>query len=140
MILRPAATSLRAFRISPGDTNRLAVVVGPEDGADVTIAYEVWEPGGAQPPNSHPRSVETFLFLRGSGVAVSDGAAKPVGAGDLLALPAGSVHHIRNVGPGRLYAITTMVPDDGFAALIRAGTPDVLDDDDLAVLGVTAGS
>lgn len=132
-----AAGSTPAYRISPGDTNRLAVLVGPEEGGGASIVFEVWEPGGAQPPNSHPRSVEVFVFLAGTGVAVCDGDTRAVGAGDVLVLPPGSVHHITNTGEGRLYALTTMNPDDGFAALIRRGTPDVLDEADVAVLGAT---
>ena len=39
-----------------------------------------------------------------------------------------------NTGGTRLYCLTTMVPDEDFAALITAGVPDVLDAADLAVL------
>lgn len=121
-------------RISARDTVRIAVLRAPDDTYDATVTLEVWEPGGAQPPNRHPRSVETFLFLRGEGVATCDGTELTVRAGQLLVLPAGSLHHIRNCGPGRLYAITTMVPDDGFAALVLAGPAAALDDEDLEVL------
>jgi mannose-6-phosphate isomerase-like protein (cupin superfamily) len=122
------------FRISAGDPVRLALVRGPDELADVTVAYEVWDPGGAQPPNTHPSSVETFWFLRGEGVATCDGRDVAVSAGSFLVLPPGSVHQVRNTGPGRLYAVTTMTPDDGFAALIAGGEPCRLDDEDLAVL------
>jgi mannose-6-phosphate isomerase-like protein (cupin superfamily) len=122
-------------RISPGDTVKLAVLRAPGTPGDTSICVEVWDPGGSQPPNSHPQSVETFFFLQGSGVAECDGVERPVAAGDLLVLPPGSVHRIRNTGPGRLYAVTTMTPDDGFVALIRRGVADQLDTDDLAVFG-----
>lgn len=95
--------------------------------------FEVWDPGGSQPANSHPRSVETFWFLAGEGVATCDDVETPVVAGDFLVLPPGSVHRIRNTGRGRLYAVTTMAPDDGFAALVTNGVPDLLDDADRAV-------
>lgn len=121
-------------RISPGDTVKLAVLSAPDTPDGTSTCVEVWDPGGSQPANSHPRSVETFFFLRGSGVAECDGVERPVRAGDLVVLPAGSVHRIRNTGAGRLYAITTMTPDDGFVALIRRGVPDLLDADDLEVL------
>ena len=107
----------------------------PPDPLDPSsVSFEIWDPGGAQPPNSHPDSVETFWFLRGSGVAISDGVEHPITAGQFLVLPPGSVHRIVNTGPGRLYAITTMSPDNGFASLITSGVPDVLDTADLAVL------
>jgi mannose-6-phosphate isomerase-like protein (cupin superfamily) len=121
-------------RISPGDTVKLAVLREPQTPDDTSICVEVWDPGGSQPANSHPRSVETFYFLRGSGVAECDGVERAVRAGDLVVLPPGSVHRIRNTGPGRLYAVTTMTPDDGFVALIRRGVDDQLDPLDLEVL------
>jgi mannose-6-phosphate isomerase-like protein (cupin superfamily) len=127
------------YRIAAGDTVKLAVVRPPDGLWDATVVFEVWDPGGAQPPNSHPGSVETFWFLAGEGVATSDGAEVPVRAGTLLVLPPGSVHHIRNTGPGRLYAVTTMVPDAGFAALVAAGVPDRLDAHDVAVAQGLAG-
>jgi mannose-6-phosphate isomerase-like protein (cupin superfamily) len=98
------------------------------------VSFEVWDPGGSQPPNSHPDSVETFWFLAGEGIAISDGQEVPVRAGQFLVLPPGTVHQIRNTGPGRLYAITTMLPDHGFAELITNGPADRLDAADLAVL------
>lgn len=123
-----------AHRITAGDSVRLAVLAGPEDGLDHSVLFEIWDPGGAQPLNSHPSSIETFLFLAGSGEAESDGRTTPVRAGDLLVLPAGTVHLIRNTGAGRLYAITTMIPDEGFAELVRKGPLADLDDADIAVL------
>lgn len=124
---------LRAFLISPGDTVKLAVLRRPDDLYDASVVFEVWEPGGAQPPNSHPGSVETFYFLHGQGVAHCDDHDQPVQAGQLLVLPPRSVHRIENTGGGRLYAITTMAPDAGFAAMIEAGVPASLDPEDLAV-------
>ena len=128
------AADAACYRISAGDTVRLALVRAPDALDPSSVSFEIWDPGGAQPPNSHPQSVETFWFLRGSGIAISDGVEHPVAAGQLLVLPPGSVHRIVNTGAGRLYAITTMSPDCGFAELITSGLADVLDADDRAVL------
>ncbi len=125
---------LQAHHITEGDRVKLAVLATPEDGIDHSVLMEIWEPGGAQPPNSHPRSTETFYFLRGEGEAESDGETAPVRAGQLLVLPPGTTHRIRNTGRQRLYAITTMLPDEGFADLVRHGPPAELDDADLAVI------
>lgn len=124
-----------AFRISAGDTVKLAPLRDPDALYPASVFFEIWDPGGAQPPNSHPGSVETFLFLSGEGMAYCDDLASPVGAGRFLVLPPRSVHHIRNTGPGRMYAITTMTPDAGFAAMVRAGVPEPMDPEDLAVFG-----
>ncbi|GAA4705567.1 cupin domain-containing protein [Phytohabitans rumicis] len=127
------AAALEFHHITPGDTVRLAVLAGPEV-SPVTVILEAWDPGGAQPPNSHPQSTEVFVFLRGQGLAVCDDVEVGVRAGDTIVLPAGSVHHIRNVGTGRMYSLTLMCPDDGFAALVRRGPVAPVDEEDRAVL------
>ncbi|MBL7500584.1 cupin domain-containing protein [Frankia sp. CNm7] len=139
-VVRPLG-EVTAHRISPTDTVRLAVLSGPAQGSPTTVVFEVWEPGGSQPPNSHPASTETFVVLAGHGRAHSDGHTRPIGPGDVLVLPPGSVHRIVNTSDTeRLYTITVMAPDDGFAALIERGPAVALDPADLAVLrGATGG-
>ncbi|WP_238006380.1 cupin domain-containing protein [Dactylosporangium sp. AC04546] len=127
------AAALEFHHITPGDTVRLAVLAGPE-ASPVTVILEAWDPGGAQPPNTHPGAVETFVFLRGRGRAVCDGHEVAVAAGDTIVLPAGTVHHIHNEGEGRMYSLTLMCPDDGFADLVRRGPVAPTDDEDRAVL------
>ncbi len=123
-----------AHLINPGDTVKLAMLRGPDEVHDVSVFLEVWQPGGAQRPNSHSRSVETFLFLRGAGRAYCDEFELDVRAGQLLVLPAGSLHRIQSSTEGKLIAITTMAPDDGFAALVNSGETAPLDDEERAVL------
>jgi hypothetical protein len=41
---------------------------------------------------------------------------------------------IRNTGASKLYCLTVMTPNEGFAELIRAGEPVELDEEDLRVL------
>ena len=126
--------------ISRGDTVRLATLVRPADGTGTSVFYEVWEPGGSQPPNSHPDSTEVFVVLRGAGRAHSDGHVAELQAGDVLVLPPGSVHRIENTSATeRLYTVTIMANDPGalpggFAALVDKGTPVSWDDADREVL------
>jgi quercetin dioxygenase-like cupin family protein len=126
--------------ISPADTVRLATLVRPADGTAISVFYEVWEPGGSQPPNSHPDSTEIFVVLRGTGRAHSDGHAADLRAGDVLVLPPGSVHRIENTSATeRLYTVTIMANDPGalpggFAALVDKGTPVSWEDADRDVL------
>jgi mannose-6-phosphate isomerase-like protein (cupin superfamily) len=135
-VIRP--DELQMHRISAGDTVRLGVLAGPET-SPVTVILESWDVDGAQPPNSHPHSTELFLFLKGEGVANCDGTEVTVVAGDTLLLPATSVHYITNTGAGRMYSITLMAPDDGFADLVRRGPLAVTDDEDrTALAGVPA--
>jgi mannose-6-phosphate isomerase-like protein (cupin superfamily) len=126
--------------ISPADTVRLATLVRPADGTGTSVFYEVWEPGGSQPPNSHPDSAEIFVVLRGTGRAHSDEHTANLRAGDVLLLPAGSVHRIENTSlTERLYTVTIMSRDagaisGGFAALVDAGAATGWDDTDRGVL------
>lgn len=115
--------------ISPGDTVRLATLARPADGMQASVFFEVWEPSGAQPPNSHPGSAEIFVVLRGEGQAFSDEHRVDLRAGDVLILPPGSLHRIVNTSATeRLYTVTIMANDagalpGGFAALVDRGTP-----------------
>ena len=78
-------------------------------------------------------AVETFVFLRGAGRAVCDEHEVNVKAGDTIVLPAGTVHHIHNEGDGRMYSLTLMGPDEGFADLVRRGPLGPTDDEDRAI-------
>lgn len=126
----------QAYRISPGDTNRLALVFDPVI-ADMSLTYcvEIFDVGGKTPPNRHQIAVEMFFVLKGEGVAICDGKTVPIQAGDSILVPPSGIHRIENTGLGRLYALCIMVPNEDFAELIRSGTPVALDEEDLAVLG-----
>lgn len=63
---------LTARLISPTDAVKLIPLAGPSDGSPTSVFFEVWEPGGAQPDNSHPDSVEIFIVLSGEAEATSD--------------------------------------------------------------------
>jgi len=127
-------SELRAYTLHAGATNRLATMVAPgAAGGALSLMLEIFEPGGRQDENRHPRSAEVFYFIEGEGVAHSDGAALLVRAGDVLVLPAGSSHWIENTGTARLYALTTLVVDDG--SHDRAGRVALpLDERDVGVL------
>jgi mannose-6-phosphate isomerase-like protein (cupin superfamily) len=126
----------RAYRIEKSSTNRLAIVFDPvEDGVSFIHCVEIWDEGGAQPPNVHTRAEEIFYILKGRAVAYCEGRTFTLEAGDSFLARRGQTHQIVNAGPGRLYALCTMIPDDQFAELIRKGVPAELDDEDLAVLG-----
>lgn len=125
----------QAFRISPHDTNRLAIVFDPTI-ANMSLTYcvEIFDPGGKTPPNRHQLAVEMFFILKGEGIATCDGKSVAVQAGDSVLVPPNGIHVLENMGEGRLYALCIMVPNEDFAELIRKGIPVELDDEDWAVL------
>jgi mannose-6-phosphate isomerase-like protein (cupin superfamily) len=128
-------TDYQAFRISPHDTNRLAIVFDPVSAnMSLTLCVEIFDVGGKTPPNRHQMAVEMFFVLKGNGMATCDGKSVPIQAGDSLLVPPTGTHLVENTGSERLYALCIMVPNEDFAELIRSGTPVDLDDEDMAVL------
>ncbi|WP_216900739.1 cupin domain-containing protein [Nocardia alni] len=113
---------LSAALISPTDTVRLCTLAGPGQGSSASVFLEIWEPGGSQPLNSHPDSAEIFLVLSGRATAHSDAHTIDLTPGDVLILQPGSEHRIVNTSAtDRLYTITVMADDGGFAALVDSG-------------------
>ncbi len=128
-----------AFRIAEGESNYFVMVfddVGEQCG--LVAVVEVFEVGGKTPPNQHLAANEYFFVLHGKGRACVGGVWKNIGKGDALLVRPGVSHVVENLGTERLYCLTLMVPDEGFAALIRSGIPVQLDDADRAVLGAMA--
>ena len=125
----------QAYRVSPHDTNRLAIIFDPNTAAtSLTVCVEIFDPGGKTPPNRHQIAVEMFFVLKGEGVAKCDGKEVRIQAGDSILVRPTGTHQIMNTGPGRLYALCFMVPNEDFVELIRSGMPVELDQEDLQVL------
>jgi mannose-6-phosphate isomerase-like protein (cupin superfamily) len=125
----------QAYRISPRDSNRLAIVFEPSSAnASLTYCVEIFDVGGKTPPNRHLYATEMFFILKGEGRAHCDGKSVQIKAGDSILVPPTGTHVIENTGSSRLYALCIMVPNEDFAELIRSGTPVELDEEDLAVL------
>jgi len=127
------------FRISPGDSNKFALLVdgvrlGTEPAASFMMAVEIFDPGGRTPVNVHQGAFEHFFVLAGEGRAFLDDIAVALVPGAHLVVPPKTVHYIVNQGLGRLYLLTSMIPDEGFSALIRSGIPDILDAEDKAII------
>lgn len=133
---KEAATQARAFRISPLDTNYFAVLFEPKkDSIGNVFVIEIFQPGGATPPNTHLDADEFFYVLHGQGIARCGVVETPIKTGDALLLRPGNEHVIRNTGTTKLYCLTVMTPNEGFAELICGGQAVELDDEDRRVLG-----
>lgn len=134
MIAKTAA-DYRAYRISPGDTNRMVLLWNPlAEPARFVMVIEVFDEGGRTPPNSHQIGQEMFYVLSGNGIAHADGKSVPLRQGDTFLVQPRTVHEVENTGSGRLYCLTLMVPDDDFAKLILSGEEVAIDDEDRAVI------
>ena len=125
----------QAYRISPNDNNRLAIIFSPANAnASLTVCLEVFDVGGKTPLHQHHFAVEMFFILKGEGKASCDGKSINICAGDSILMPPTGNHIIENTGSTRLYALCIMVPNEDFAELIRSGKPVDLDEEDMKVL------
>jgi mannose-6-phosphate isomerase-like protein (cupin superfamily) len=125
----------KAFRIGPNDTNYFAMLFdGEKDAIDHVFVVEIFNQGGATPPNMHAAAHEFFYVLHGKGAARCGDDVIEIKKGDALLLRPGNEHVIQNTGPGKLYTLTVMMPDEDFAKLIRGGQPVELDEEDIRVL------
>lgn len=140
MVARSVA-EVEVRRIAPADTNYFALLFDPAgDGIEPVCVVEIFTVGGATPPNTHQRAHEFFYVLAGEGIARCGGDTRAIAKGDALMLRPGTEHVIENTGKGKLYTLTFMQPNEGFAELIRAGERLELDEEDRAVLLADGGA
>ena len=124
------------FRIAAHETNKFVMLVDPHiEHTGFIQVLEIFDVGGFTTPNQHRAAEEVFVVLHGHSEATLGDAALHIKPGSVLLLRPGHSHAVRNTGPTRSYCLTTMVPDEDFAKLITSGVPDVLEAEDLAVLG-----
>lgn len=125
----------RAYRISPEDTNRLAIVFDPDSvNNSLTVCVEIFEVGSQTPIHRHNLAVEMFFILKGQAIAVCDDKEIFLRTGDSVLIPKTGTHCLKNTGNERLYALCIMMPNENFSELIRNGIPAPLDEYDLQVL------
>ena len=120
--LHRRAGDCRTSRIKPADTNKFVMMVDPlADRAPFISVVEIFDVGGKTPPNTHQAAYEMFYVLSGQGRAYCNGQSYDIAKGDTLVLPPGQEHVVENTGPEKLYCLTVMVPNEGFAVLMRNG-------------------
>lgn len=133
-----ASPPYRVMKISANDTNKFVVLVDPID-RDLPLiqVIEIFDINGATPPNQHRFATEVFYVLFGEGEAILNQSTTQIRSGSTVVVPHGCTHVIRNTGSTRLYCLTTMVPNEGFAELIASGHVSQLDETDYLALGWT---
>lgn len=135
MMVARSVHDVAVRRIAPGDSNYFALLFDPKaDGIEPVCVIEIFTVGGRTPPNSHSHAHEFFYVIAGEGEAHCGATVKRIGRGDALMLRPGAEHVVVNTGETKLYTLTFMTPNEGFAELIHAGEPLELDAEDLATL------
>jgi mannose-6-phosphate isomerase-like protein (cupin superfamily) len=120
-------------QISSGDSNKFVLLCDRTQAPFVSVV-EIFDEGGKTPPNEHAEAHEYFYVLAGEGRAKVDGTEVSIRPGSFFIVPPGHTHEVHNTGSGRLYVLTTMVPDEKFSDLIKSGPEASLDEADLQVL------
>lgn len=64
-----------------------------------SVAEELLPPGAAVTRHFHETTEEVYYVLEGDGEMTVGDETSPVGPGDAIYIPVGSVHTLRNVGP-----------------------------------------
>ena len=117
------ARDCRTSRIKPADTNKFVVLVDPlADKSPFISVVEIFDVGGKTPRHHHGHAHEMFYVLSGRGKAHCNGETFDMEKGDTLIAaaglgPCGREHQ----EPAKLYCLTVMVPNEGFAEMIRDG-------------------
>lgn len=62
---------------------------------------------------------QILYFVKGEGEAILDGKTRPIEKGDLVAVPAGVRHNIRNTGDGPMKLFTIYAPPEHAAGTIQ---------------------
>jgi mannose-6-phosphate isomerase-like protein (cupin superfamily) len=62
---------------------------------------------------------QILLFVEGEGKAVLEGQSEPIRAGDLVFVPAGTLHNFVNAGPEPLRVVTVYAPPEHPAGTVH---------------------
>lgn len=66
--------------------------------------------GGEIGQETHPTVDQILFFVKGEGEAILEGQSKPVGKGDVVFVPAGTLHNFKNTGDEALKLYTVYSP------------------------------
>ncbi len=75
-----------------------------------------------------------FFVLSGEGKSVCNGEEIPLKKGESFIVRPGNDHEVVNTGKDKLYCLTLMVPNEGFAELVRSGFRVPLSEGDVSVI------
>lgn len=120
-------------KIAESDTNKFVLLCDRHQ-VPFTSFLEIFDVGGRTPSNEHVEAYEYFYILKGTGIAKVGDFETPIKQGSFVIIPPGNHHDIINTGDTKMYALTSMLPDENFSDLIKRGPVASLDEEDLAFL------
>jgi len=124
---------LQGYKLSPDDHCRMALLSNPEAGG-CTVFLEIHDPCDRVPPHAHHHAAELFFILRGSVIFHIGGQAIKAKGGDFVHVPEEAMHDLENPGSERVYMLTVLSRDEGFADLLTHAIASPLDAEDIETL------
>ena len=111
-IIRAAA----GHAIDTADSSLLFKLTAQDAASGFSLALSVTQPGGGPPPHLHHHATEVFIMLEGELQIGSVQGWQTARPGDVVFLPAGSVHSFRNTGtrPSRHWVLLTTADFETF--------------------------
>jgi oxalate decarboxylase/phosphoglucose isomerase-like protein (cupin superfamily) len=137
--MQPPTTSHDTWLKLGSDELRIRVTAADSGGA--LLAFEVRMPLGGGPPALHRHDpAELYLVERGEFafyIAAADGNVRrsTAGPGDLVSIPGGREHTVRNESDADSAALVVFSPGEAFERFVRAAAVS----DDLAALAAEHG-
>ena len=77
-------------------------------------------PGGEIGEETHPQTDQILAFVSGAGEADVAGETTSIGPGDLVVVPAGTLHNFRNTGDAPLVLYTVYAPPEHAEGTVHA--------------------
>lgn len=68
---------------------------------------------------THPATDQVFFFIEGAGEAILDGKRSPLSAGEVLCVPAGTLHNVRNTSKTAMKLLTLYAPPEHPAGTVE---------------------
>ncbi len=93
-----------------GQVSHLLLAPGQFGSQHLLVTWVEGAPGSEQPVHGHPESEQAYVIVRGSGVMRVGDEFQEVGPGDLVLVPPGSGHSIRNTGSEPLVFVSAASP------------------------------
>jgi quercetin dioxygenase-like cupin family protein len=112
---QPSSPIVDAMAIEWGEHPRVAGILMKQlltasDNRLASVALVQVPPGSVVGLHSHTDQVETVYVLKGQSVLTLAETEMPFNAGQIVALPAGVEHELRNAGPEPVELITFFTP------------------------------
>lgn len=123
------------FRTTPDVRALQSVIADPvRDKVPFMAMLEILEPGAGMTAQSHAAAYALIYVVDGTGVAEIGARTVPLRAADSFCVLPGDTYRVESTGPGKLYCLSVLIPEDGFPQTVRSGERSILSAEDLAVL------